>query len=262
MCGIAGYSLNIDSDLDRTFAAQALLAGIAERGADAVGYAYRSSGSVAVHKQRSGASALLDRVSIPEDSTQVLVHVRDYTKGHPTIESNNHPVRHGSVVGIHNGIITNDEEIFARHRFVRSAPDMTVDSAAIFALAQRSDSRAEALEELRGSMASAWMDERRADVLFLARGVGRPLWVGRGDQEVLFASTEATLKLAERYCGLELEREEVAEGTLLALAHGREVWREGFKPDHSHRETPLPAIRAPREGASCLKRLAAIAAAV
>jgi glutamine---fructose-6-phosphate transaminase (isomerizing) len=262
MCGIAGYSLNSSSDFDRTFTAQALLAGIAERGADAVGYAYRSSGSVEVHKQRSGASALLDRVSVPDDATQVLVHVRDYTKGLPSIESNNHPVRHGSVVGIHNGIITNDEEIFARHRFVRSAPDMTVDSVAIFALAQFADSRAEVLEELCGSMASAWMDERRADVLFLARGVGRPLWVGRGEQEILFASTEATLKLAERYCELELEREEIQEGTLLALAHGREVWRERFRPDHAFEETPLPAVRAPREGASCLKRLAAIAAAV
>jgi glucosamine 6-phosphate synthetase-like amidotransferase/phosphosugar isomerase protein len=262
MCGIAGYSLNVDSELDRTFAAQALLAGIAERGADAVGYAFRSSGSVAVHKQRSGASALLDRVSVADDATQLLVHVRDYTKGHPTIEANNHPVRHGSVVGIHNGIITNDEEIFARHRLVHSEPEMSVDSAAIFALAQRADSRAEVLEELRGSMAAAWMDERRADVLFLARGVGRPLWVGRGEHELLFASTEATLELAERYCGLELEREEIAQGTLLALAHGREVWREQFKPDHSHEETPLPAVRAPREGASCLKRLAAIAATV
>jgi glucosamine 6-phosphate synthetase-like amidotransferase/phosphosugar isomerase protein len=262
MCGIAGYSLNVGSELDRTFAAQALLAGIAERGADAVGYAFRSSGSVAVHKQRSGASALLDRVNVPEEATQLLVHVRDYTKGHPTIEANNHPVRHRSVVGVHNGIITNDEAIFARHRFVRTDPEMTVDSAAIFALADHADSLADAFDELRGSMAAAWMDERRADVLFLARGVGRPLWIGRGENEVLFASTEATLKLAERYCELELEREEVREGTLLALAHGREVWREQFKPDHAHEETPLPAVRAPREGASCLKRLAAIAAAV
>jgi hypothetical protein len=139
---------------------------------------------------------------------------------------------------------------------------MTVDSAAIFALAEYADSLAEAFDQLRGSMASAWMDERRADVLFLARGVGRPLWIGRGENEVLFASTEATLKLAERYCDIELEREEVRQGTLLALAHGREVWREQFKPDHSHEETPLPAVRAPREAASCLKRLAAIAAAV
>ena len=114
MCGIAGYSLNPDASVERTLAAQALLAGIAERGADAVGYAHRGgSAASTVHKQRSGATALLERAPRPAAATQVLVHVRDYTKGHPTIESNNHPIRHGAVVGIHNGIIVNDEEIFA-----------------------------------------------------------------------------------------------------------------------------------------------------
>jgi len=96
MCGIAGYSLNPDSSVKRTLAAQALLAGIAERGADAVGYAHRgSSAAVTVHKRRSGASELLGELHVPAASTQVLVHVRDYTKGHPTIEANNHPIRHG-----------------------------------------------------------------------------------------------------------------------------------------------------------------------
>ena len=56
MCGIAGYSLSSECDVDRTLAAQALLAGIAERGADAVGYAYRNGGDVYVHKQRSGST--------------------------------------------------------------------------------------------------------------------------------------------------------------------------------------------------------------
>jgi glucosamine 6-phosphate synthetase-like amidotransferase/phosphosugar isomerase protein len=123
MCGIAGYSLSDASKVERTLAAQALLAAIAERGADAVGYAYRDgSGPVTVHKQRSGASALLEDVSVPESATQVLVHVRDYTKGHPRIEGNNHPVRHGSVVGIHNGIVFNDEEIMAGRGFRRAHP--------------------------------------------------------------------------------------------------------------------------------------------
>jgi len=64
MCGIAGFSLSESSTLDRTLVAQALLAGIAERGADAVGYAHRSPGhAVSVHKQRSGASALIDSVN-------------------------------------------------------------------------------------------------------------------------------------------------------------------------------------------------------
>ena len=43
MCGIAGFSIDPASAVDRTLAAQALLAGIAERGADAVGYAHRGT---------------------------------------------------------------------------------------------------------------------------------------------------------------------------------------------------------------------------
>src|SRR5215475_2102198 len=115
MCGIAGFNLSPTSSVERTLAAQSLLAAIAERGADAVGYAYRvpGRGYPTVVKQRSPASMLLDRISVPADATQVLVHVRDYTKGHPSIAANNHPVRHGTVVGVHNGTILNDDELLA-----------------------------------------------------------------------------------------------------------------------------------------------------
>src|ERR687897_1934092 len=149
MCGIAGYSLGPRAGIDRTLAAQALLAGIAERGADAVGYAHRSPGRRAkVDKRRAGASALLAEVSVPADASEVLIHVRDYTKGHPTIEANNHPVRHGEVVGVHNGIIVNDEELFAAYGFERAEPEMTVDSEAIFALVERAGGDPRVLEQL------------------------------------------------------------------------------------------------------------------
>jgi glucosamine 6-phosphate synthetase-like amidotransferase/phosphosugar isomerase protein len=261
MCGIAGYSLSPSSSLDRTFAAQALLAGIAERGADAVGYAHRAPGEAArVHKQRSGASALLDQISIPEQASEVLVHVRDYTKGHPTISANNHPIRHGAVVGIHNGIIFNDDELLAGHECARREPGMTVDSEAIFALAAHTDDDPRALEVLCGSMATAWLDERRERSLFLARGVGRPHWVGQGEDGIFFASTKLALDVLESYLKLDLEKRELDEGTLLEFAGGREAVREAFEPNRAFEETPLPAVRAPREGAFCLARLATIAA--
>src|SRR5437762_903366 len=167
MCGIAGYSLSPGGSVDRTLAAQALLAGIAERGADAVGYAYRAGlGPVTVCKQRTAASELLDRIGIPEQAAQALVHVRDYTKGHPSIEANNHPIRHGAVVGIHNGIIVNDDDLLEDFACARAEPKMTVDSEAIFALAAHSKSDARAFEELRGSMATAWIDQRKEDTIF------------------------------------------------------------------------------------------------
>jgi glucosamine 6-phosphate synthetase-like amidotransferase/phosphosugar isomerase protein len=261
MCGIAGYSLSASSRVERTLAAQALLAGIAERGADAVGYAYVAPGGrIAIHKQRSGASALLEQVVLPASATEVLVHVRDYTKGHPRIEANNHPIRHGAVVGVHNGIILNDDDLMASHGFERAEPQMTVDSEAIFALAESSGGRAEALEELRGSMATAWLDERRPGTVFLARGVGRPLWVGTGREETFFASTKTALEVAERYLGLKLRKRELAEGSLVVAAEGHVLETERFKPDRDFEESSLPAVRAPQEGAFCLQRLAALAA--
>jgi glucosamine 6-phosphate synthetase-like amidotransferase/phosphosugar isomerase protein len=260
MCGIAGYSLSASSHVDRTLAAQALLAGIAERGADAVGYAYRRGTSpVTIHKQRSGASALLEQVQLPDSVTEALIHVRDYTKGHPRIEANNHPIRHGSVVGVHNGIIFNDDELMDLHGFERAEPEMTVDSEAIFALAEAHEGAPRALEQLRGSMATSWLDERRLGTLFLARGVGRPLWVGEGREELLFASTKAALEVAERFLGLKLRKRELAEGTLAVVAEGRMIEKLRFKPDRNFEESNLPAVRAPQEGAFCLQRLAALA---
>jgi glucosamine 6-phosphate synthetase-like amidotransferase/phosphosugar isomerase protein len=262
MCGIAGYSFGAGSSARRTLSAQALLAGVAERGADAVGYAHRSEGgAVVVHKQRSGASALLDAVAIPETASQVLVHVRDYTKGHPRVLANNHPIRHGAVVGIHNGIIENDDAIFGGYGFERAEPEMTVDSEAIFALMETFGSDPERLEELYGAMAAAWIDEREPAAVYLARGVGRPLWLARGTHELFFASTRAALQVVEDTLRTSLRMTEVDEGRLLRIVDGKVVGETRFHPDRSYREeNALPAVRAPQEGASCLERLASLAA--
>src|SRR5829696_4864538 len=234
MCGIAGYSVSGNSAVDRRLAAQALLAGIAERGADAVGYAWRDGSAAAhVHKQRGGAAGLLDRIDMAAGATEVLVHVRDYTKGHPTIEANNHPIRHGAVVGVHNGIIVNDEEVFARYGFARAHPEMTVDSEAIFALAEHAQGSPEALEELHGAMATAWLDERSPSTLYLARAVGRPLWVGTRGKELFFASTRDALEVLESTLRLTLRKREVDEGMLLHVEEGRVVTVHRFRPDRS-----------------------------
>jgi glucosamine 6-phosphate synthetase-like amidotransferase/phosphosugar isomerase protein len=262
MCGIAGYSISPGSSVDRTRAAQALLAAIAERGADAVGFAYRTpEGAVSVHKQRSGASAVLEHIAIPADAHQVLLHVRDYTKGHPRIAANNHPVRHGAVVGVHNGTILNDDELMAGYSIERAERDMTVDSEVIFAVAELTGSDARAFEAFHGSMAAAWLDERHPDLLYLARGVGRPLWVGTSRRELFFASTERALEIAEHYAGIRLRKREVAEGTVAAVKGPRAVRIKHFTPDPTYQPDPLPAVRAPHEGAFCLERLAALAAA-
>ena len=138
---------------------------------------------------------------------------------------------------------------------------MTVDSEAIFALAAQSGNDARALEHLRGAMATGWLDEREPGVVFVARGSGRPLWVGEGRDGVFFASTRRALEIHERTVGIKLKKRELAHGRLLALENGRIVRKERFRPDLDFVEAdPLPSVRAPHERDVCLTRLKALAA--
>ena len=251
-----------ESGIDRTLAAQALLAGISERGADAVGYAFGGEdGSTEISKLRGGASALLDEIAVPAGSSQALLHVRDYTKGHPDVPANNHPIRHGTVVGVHNGVIENDDELLASYGIERFEEEMTVDSEAIFALMERRDHDAKALSELHGAMAAAWLDERDPQTLYVARGLHRPLWLGTTRKAIFFASTRRALAIVEAATRTRLESRQVREGRLLLFAEGRIVRKRRFRPDRSYRDDAhLPPVRAPYEAVSCLTQLAELAA--
>jgi hypothetical protein len=110
-------------------------------------------------------------------------------------------------------------------------------------------------------MATAWLDERTPTVLYLARGVGRPLWLGRARRELFFASTKAALEVVEHALRLTLRKQEVSEGRLLHLEQGRVQSESRFKADRSYNETRvLPAVRAPHEGVACLAKLASLTA--
>jgi len=111
-------------------------------------------------------------------------------------------------------------------------------------------------------MAAAWMDERDAATLYLARGRLRPLWVGQSRHELYFASTRRALVIVEAALQTRLQVHEVREGRLLRVVEGRIVRVRRFRPDRRYRdEGSLSPVRAPREAVSCLERLAAITSA-
>jgi asparagine synthetase B (glutamine-hydrolysing) len=136
---------------------------------------------------------------------------------------------------------------------------MTVDSEAIFALAEATGNDPHAFEQLNGSMATAWLDDRHVHTMFLGRGVGRPLWIGTADDELLFASTKAALEVAERFLRLKLRKREVGEGTVAVVTEGVVVEKLRFRPDRDFEERTLPAVRAPQEAKLSLQRLTALA---
>lgn len=259
MCGIAGFSLVRRQELDPGLVTRVLLAGIAERGDDAAGYAYYDpSGSLVVHKHRGGASGLIRGVAVPQGVRETLIHVREHTKGSPDVESNNHPISQGSVVGIHNGRFANDDELFSSHGLVRAHPEMTVDSAALFALLDAYPHReSDVLEALQGAMAAAWLDVRHPHEVGLARGLGRPLALGLGSLGVFFASTVAALDLLQEHLGLDLEVIEVPEGTFYSITEGTILYEQEFAPQLGDVPSATVDPPSPSERERCLSLLSA-----
>ena len=110
-------------------------------------------------------------------------------------------------------------------------------------------------------MATAWLDERIPRGLSLARGVARPLWIGRARRELFFASTKSALEVVEGTLRLTLRKHEVAEGRLLFIDGGTIVTETRFRPDTAcrNRKATQP-IATPHEGVACLAKLATLVA--
>jgi glucosamine 6-phosphate synthetase-like amidotransferase/phosphosugar isomerase protein len=242
MCGIAGFSLEPDGiGIDPTDLARVLLAGLCERGKDATGYAWqRSSGPVELYKESRRVVHVFDRVAVPHEARTVAVHVREFTKGTPALNENNHPIRWGDVVGVHNGSITNDDALFEQYGERRSSPTISVDSEAIMMLASILGDLGAALAQVRGSAAVALMRDDRPGHLELARRTRRPLVLAKAPGIVLFASTREPLELVARAARLRLSYEDVGEGTVIEIARGREIARRRFDVDLRYPGTPAP----------------------
>jgi glucosamine 6-phosphate synthetase-like amidotransferase/phosphosugar isomerase protein len=239
MCGIAGYDLASLADLPAwvrehplgapTVLARLLLSALSERGADAAGYAATDGAHVEMVKHAGSATEFIAGTQLDPQAWRAMVHIRDYTKGLPGLDANNHPVRHGSMLAVHNGRIANDEELFVQLGEVRDAPGMTVDSAAIAMLATRMDIH-DVPSALVGSYACALLDEHSPGQLKLLRGNGRPLHVCEREHGVYFASTlEAMSWLAGHMDWHDALIERVADGTGLILQDGRVAERFRFE---------------------------------
>jgi glucosamine 6-phosphate synthetase-like amidotransferase/phosphosugar isomerase protein len=246
MCGIAGLSCAEGVEVDLTATARLLVAGLAERGQDATGYAYhRPDGLVEVEKDSMRLAAFIERLHVPAGVRGTIMHVRDFTKGRPGLNDNNHPIRYGRVVGVHNGHIDNDDELFEEWQKPRSTPLITVDSEAIMMLADTLGDAGQALEHVRGSAAIALLRDGEPDRLTIAKRASRTLWLARGDGLALFASTPEPLELARRATGRRLRFEEVRDGSVIELRDGEVTGRSHFWVDRRHvgrRTVEYPAI--------------------
>lgn len=233
-----------------------LLEGIEHRGRDATGISWWG---------KSGRDATDEpwpiMVKGPIAATQFVMDYRDYlftaaqsglvightrfpTQGDKKHNENNHPIDNGMIVGVHNGCIYNDDEIF-RDLGTKAKRLAEVDSEAIFALLstvaiehqpgdERVTAMAKALEDLTGSMAIAFYAKDEPNVLYLARGASSPLFVSASPEaDMVFASTATCITDAIDHMPNKRsfsKPQSVDEGTFMRFEAGVMTHSVSFEP--------------------------------
>lgn len=243
MCGIAGFNLNANDPIrwdytDVAVMSLSLIEGIQQRGWDAVGLAWNSEvyGRKKVRVWKDDiVPADIPLRHLPGITNNAIFHTRMATKGSPTNNGNNHPIRRNHIIGVHNGVIDNDDDLFSELKAGRIAE---VDSEAIFAVIERATNRGidyvTQLERIEGRMAIAWIDAKQdRSTLHLARAAGSPLAVGQNKHgSLVFASTMKILVESMEETAFELTWAwDVPEGTYLRVVDGVIEETRGFVPN-------------------------------
>lgn len=143
MCGIFGIIItNPDTVANATIATATndLMLLSESRGKEAAGILTRTDASIHVYKEPVGARSfihsemytqLLSAVSVHEKNFVIIGQTRLATNGLQTENKNNQPVVTSDTVGVHNGIVVNDRELWA---VIKKNPKYEVDTEVIFEL--------------------------------------------------------------------------------------------------------------------------------
>jgi predicted glutamine amidotransferase len=219
MCGILGLLTRADSPLGRGPRDRVLrrLFELSEsRGKESSGIAARKDGTIHVFRHPRPAAYLIEspqyrRIAAPASDggnrACLIGHSRMATNGAPEANRNNQPLVKDGVVGVHNGIITNDARLWELHPGLRREHE--VDTEVLLALLRMSFDETGSLEaaacrtyaliEGMASLAALFAD---ADRLLLATNNGSLyVYPDRENGVFLFASEEHHLRslLAARF---------------------------------------------------------------
>lgn len=130
MCGILGlvhYSKSAPTHIEaRMFrkATTALLKESQIRGSDATGALLITNDKASLFKtdlpasrfvQKEKYSRILKNLNKNDRFRIMIGHVRAKTKGHQKFNVNNHPIVSNRIIGVHNGIINNDDILFDKY---------------------------------------------------------------------------------------------------------------------------------------------------
>lgn len=195
-------------------ACRSLMSASEIRGADAAGVCVLANDHATIYKNNIRGREIVKRptfnkalINIKSNpiARAVLGHTRAQTKGTHHNNFNNHPIITENVIGIHNGVIQNDEKLYGPMNIPRKG---LVDSEVIFQLIDMYVTRRDAslikavkltTEKLFGSYACAFIHLQHPNYLTLFRNSGYGnIYVYTYDtfDTMLFASLDTILDRA------------------------------------------------------------------
>lgn len=250
MCRIFGISYGEQrEDLTAAEIASILFPSLVHGGPHAWGWmSYNDETEAITSDKYTGRADTIDAEKIQMDLIDsrprwLVGHVRFATHGSPEDNRNNHPLQHGNIIGVHNGILRNHDEILKITG--REDPKTLVDSEAIMAAVNKWGPK-QGLARIRGDMVTLYSDHRKPHILHLGRTHGRQItlgWTKKGN--LIFASEEKALHELEPW--IEFTKfSTVSENRLLVIRAGQIIQRITFAPP-VQRYIPPPAsvIRKP-----------------
>jgi len=221
MCGIFGMINYSKENLTtwRIKELQKLAANLLDeseiRGKDASGICLLSENKVSIFKDHIRGRDLknyklfediMDNINITNRFKSMLGHTRAETKGPHRFNVNNHPIVANKTIGVHNGIISNDDLLFSKHKdkIVREGQ---VDSEIIFRLIDMhiaegksiEDAVRETSDQLLGGYACAFINLDWSNYLTLFKGGTYPsiiIYTYNFDHLIVFASSSIILSNA------------------------------------------------------------------
>lgn len=209
MCGIAGYIKLEGSPVkweELSALKTALLMEIESRGKDATGaLSVRIGSKPSLLKGDVDAKGFTIREEgkkfLAEKADICLLHTRAATSGKADNNENNHPLAHGGVVVVHNGIIWNDDELKKEFKLEKIEVDSIVIPAQIAASRMGKtlkDGIQGACEKIGGSMACGVWDSMFPKTLAIFSNGGSPLNAGYSKELglVVFGSTISAINVA------------------------------------------------------------------
>jgi glucosamine 6-phosphate synthetase-like amidotransferase/phosphosugar isomerase protein len=221
MCGIFGiinYG-NITYSKAESYrnAVRALLVASQIRGTDAAGICVVTQDRTAVFKDRVKAEFLIRQANYSNIVGQihqnkgfraVIGHTRSQTKGDRQFNVNNHPIVAGDIIGVHNGMISNDDMLFNKYKDKIQRAGR-VDSEIIFRLIDMfikegqsiTDATKQTIGMIFGSANCAFINTKNLKYVTIFSGYGVPVWIYGHVNTMVFASSKEILSRATREAG-------------------------------------------------------------